>query len=350
MPVFWAAVFAVLFRPMFLRFNGQLRGRRALAALLSTVVVILVVLIPFTLIAAAVTQQAVGLYQRIATGQVDLNAPIAFVERTLPRLTGLLNEYGIDIGQLRAAVESAAVAATQWIAAQALTVGQNVITVTILFALMLYFLFFFLRDGDSIVKGAIRALPMGDERERQLLQKFAQVTRATVKGTLVVAAVQGAIGGILFAMVGIQAAVFWAVVMGILSLLPAIGPALVWAPAAVILIATGAVWRGIILIVGGTLVIGLIDNLLRPILVGRETAMPDYLILLATLGGISVFGLAGFVVGPIIAGLFLVMWQMFADEHAPLDSSEPSAVATGLPDVAGAVPVAAERPPPHADP
>jgi predicted PurR-regulated permease PerM len=343
MPVFWAAVFAVLFRRLFLRLNTALRGRRAIAALLSTLVVILVVLIPFLLIGAAVTQQAIGLYQRISTGQVDLNAPIAFVERELPRLTGFLNEYGIQIGRVRESVESAAVVVTQWVAGQALAVGQNILTVTVLFALMLYFLFFFLRDGDNIVKGAIRALPMGDEREERLLRKFAEVSRATVKGTLVVAAVQGAIGGILFALVGIQAAVFWGVVMGVLSLLPAIGPALVWAPAAVILIATGALWRGIILIAGGTLVIGLIDNLLRPILVGRETAMPDYLILLATLGGISAFGLAGFVVGPIIAALFLVMWEMFADEYAPMDSSEPSVVATAVPDTALPPAAAAER-------
>lgn len=338
MPVFWAVVFAVLFQPLFLRLTDALRGRRVPAALLTTLAVVLVVLVPFGLIAAAVAQQALGLYQRIVSGQVDLYAPIALAERTLPRLTGLLTEFGIETAQLRASIEGTAVAATQWIAGQALAFGQNVVTVTVLFALMLYFLFFFLRDGERIVDGAVRALPMGDARERRLFRKFAEVSRATVKGTLVVAAVQGGIGGVLFWLVGIEAAVFWAVVMGILSLLPAVGPALVWGPAAIFLIATGAVWRGFLLILAGTLIIGLIDNLLRPVLVGRETKMPDYLILLATLGGLSAFGLAGFVVGPIIAALFLVMWEMFADEHAPLDSSEPPAVPTAPPD---AVPQAA---------
>jgi predicted PurR-regulated permease PerM len=332
MPLFWAAVFAILFQRVFLRLKILVRGRRSLAAFLTTLVVVFVVLIPFGLVIAAVAQQALGLYHQIVSGQVDLNAPIAFVERSLPQVTGLLTEYGIDIARVRETMESVAVGTTQWVAGQALTVGQNIVTATILFALMLYFLFFFFRDGEMLIRGAIRALPMGDERERRLFVKFAQVARATVKGTLVVAAVQGAVGGILFAAVGIQAAVFWAVVMAILSLLPAIGPALVWVPAAVILFATGAVWQGIVVVIGGVFVIGLIDNLLRPILVGRESKMPDYLILLATLGGLNMFGLAGFVVGPIIAALFLVMWEMFADEYSPLDSSEPPAVATDIPD------------------
>jgi len=324
----------VLFQPVFQRLTGVFRGHRSIAAVFTTLLVVFVVLIPFGLIIAAVAQQALGLYQRIATGQIDLAAPIAFAERSLPQLTAFLNQYGIDTVQVRASIEAAAITTTQWIAGQALTVGQNIVTVTIMFALMLYFLFFFFRDGETLIRGAIRALPMGDEREEQLFHKFAQVSRATVKGTLVVAAVQGAIGGVLFSIVGIQAAIFWAVVMGILSLLPAVGPALVWGPAAIILFTTGAVWQGVLLVVGGTVVIGLIDNILRPILVGRETKMPDYLILLSTLGGLTMFGLAGFVVGPIIAALFLVMWEMFADEYAPLDSSEPPAVPTAVPDAA----------------
>ncbi|HEV2132614.1 MAG TPA: AI-2E family transporter [Longimicrobiaceae bacterium] len=328
LPVFWAAVFAVLFQPLFVRLEDRLRGRRSLAALLTTLSVILVVLIPFGLLVTAVAQQALSLYQRITAGEVNLYAPIAFVERWLPTLSRTLAGYGIEIERLRASVQSAAVAGTQYIATHALALGQNILAVAVLFGLMLYFLFFFFRDGDRILRGIIRALPMGDEREKRLLRKFAEVSRATVKGTLVVAAVQGTVGGVLFWLVGIQAAVFWGVAMGILSLVPAIGSALVWVPAAVILFATGAIWQGIVVVVGGTVVIGLVDNVLRPVLVGRETQMPDYLVLLATLGGLTVFGLAGFVAGPIVAALFLVMWDMFADEFAPLDSSEIPAAPT----------------------
>jgi predicted PurR-regulated permease PerM len=322
-PVFWAAVFAVLFRPFFLRTADLLRGRRSAAALLSTLAVVVVVVVPTGLLIGALAQQALGLYTGLTTGAISLQAPIAFAERSLPRVVDALARYGIGIEQVRTSMETSAIAATQFIGGQALAIGQNALSVAIHFGLMLYFLFFFFRDGERIVAGIIRALPLGDAREARLLARFAAVARATVKGTLLVAAAQGALGGILFALVGIQGAVFWGVVMGVLSLLPAIGAALVWAPAALILLATGAVWEGIIVIVGGTFVIGLVDNLLRPILVGREAQMPDYLVLLTTLGGITMFGIAGFVAGPVIAALFLVMWEMFAEEYAPHDSSAP---------------------------
>jgi len=182
---------------------------------------------------------------------------------------------------------------------------------------MLYLLFFFLRDGRRIIDNAVRALPLGDERERHLLRRFADVSRATIKGTLVVGIVQGSIGGIAFALLGISAPVLWGVVMILLSIVPAVGPAFVWLPAAVVLIGTGRIAAGITLIVVGALIIGLVDNLLRPLLVGRETRMPDYLILLATLGGLAAFGLAGVVVGPIIAAFFLAVWQMVQTEFVP---------------------------------
>jgi predicted PurR-regulated permease PerM len=326
MPVFWAAVFAVLFQPLYQRTVRALRGRDAMAAGIMTLVVIFAVVIPAALLFTAVAQQALWLYNRVASGEINLNAPMEFVERSAPALSNLLSRYGLDPEQLRATLEGSAAVAAQYIATRALTLGQNALTTAVMFGLMLYLLFFFFRDGERIVAGIVRALPMGDERERRLLRKFAEVSRATVKGTLIVAAVQGALGGIMFSLVGIQAAVFWGVVMGVLSLLPAVGAALVWIPAAVILLATGAFWQAIFVIVGGALVIGLVDNLLRPILVGRATEMPDYLVLLATLGGLSVFGLAGFVAGPVIAALFLVMWEMFAAEHEALDDSVGPAV------------------------
>lgn len=337
LPVFWAAVFVVLFQPVHRRLLHRLHGRRAVAAGLSTVAIVLLVLVPFGLLAAAVSQQGFWLYQGIASGEINLQATIEFAERHLPAATVLLARYGISIDQVRTAIESAAIAVTQYLAGQALTIGQGTLMLVVLFGLMLYLLYFFFRDGDRIMRGVIRALPMGDAREARLFSRFAEVSRATVKGTLVVAAVQGALGGILFALVGIRAAVFWGVVMGVLSLLPAVGAALVWLPAAVILFATGAIWEGVVVVLGGAIAIGLTDNLLRPILIGRETRMPDYLILLATLGGLSTFGLAGFVAGPVIAALFLVMWEMFADEYAPLDSSVRAAAATEAPDQSAAV-------------
>lgn len=325
LPVFWAAVFALLFQPVFVRLTRALGGRRGLAAGLTLLIIVLVLLVPTALLLAVLAQQAFSLYQRVASGQVELDAPVRFVERYIPTLTNFLARYGIDIDRARAAIQNAAVNATQYIGGKALLIGQNALTVALLVSVMLYVLFFFLRDGERITRAVVRAIPMGDERERRLIATIAQVSRATVKGTVVVSAVQGALGGIMFVIVGIQDAVFWAVLMGVLSLIPAVGAALVWIPAAIFLFATGAVWKGVVVVLGGTLVIGLVDNVLRPILVGASTKLPDYLVLLTTLGGVSVFGLAGFVAGPLIAAVFLVMWEMFADEFAPLDSSEPPA-------------------------
>jgi predicted PurR-regulated permease PerM len=336
LPVFWAAVFAMLFQPLFLRLLVLLRGRRSLAAALGTLTVVVVVLVPAGLLVGALAQQGLSLYQRIASGEINADALVRFVERSVPALTRVATRYGVDVDRVRDGLQGAAGSVTQYIAGTALAVGQNALTLAVLFGLMLYFLFFFFRDGERIVQALVRAIPMGDARERRLFRKIAEVSRATVKGTIVVAAVQGAVGGLLFALVGIQAAVFWGVAMGVLSLLPAVGSALVWVPAAVFLFATGAFWKGVLLVAGGTLVIGLVDNVLRPVLVGRETKMPDYLVLLATLGGLTAFGLAGFVAGPVVAALFLVTWQMFADEYAPLDSSVPPAQAVALPDPAPA--------------
>ena len=331
LPVFWAAVFAVLFHPMLLALSERTGERRALAAGITTAAVVLFVVIPFGLLVAALAQQAIRLYGRIVSGEIDLQAPIAFVERSVPALADLLARVGISTEQLRTGAQNMAGNIAQFAGGQALALGQNALRIAVLFGLMLYLLFFFLRDGERILDAIVRALPMGDERERRLLEKFAEVSRATVKGTLIVAAVQGAIGGILFWIVGIDAALFWGVVMGVLSLLPAVGSTLVWGPAAIALLVRGEIWQVVVLVVGGTMVIGLVDNVLRPVLVGRGAKMPDYLILLATLGGLSVFGLAGFVAGPVVAALFLVMWDMFADEYAPLDSSAPPAPAAAEP-------------------
>ena len=319
MTVFWAVVLAVLFRPVFLRWLRLVRGRASVAALLTTLTVVVVILVPCGLLVAEVTRQALGLYQRIASGEVDFHASVDFVERSIPAVADLLAGYGIEVETVRTAVEQAAVTASRYVATQALSIGQDLLSFAVLFALMLYFLFFFVRDWERILDGVVRALPLGDVRERRLFAKFAEVSRATMKGTLVVAAAQGTIGGLLFAVVGVEAAVFWGVVMAACSLVPVIGAALVWGPAAVVLLATGAVWEGIVLLAGGTLVIGLADNLLRPILVGHETKMPDYLVLLSTLGGLAVFGIAGVVIGPLVAALFLVVWEMMAEEYASPD-------------------------------
>jgi predicted PurR-regulated permease PerM len=316
MPVFWAAVLATVFFPLQRRYVARLGGRRSLAALATILTIIGLVVVPLSLAGLAMSREAIQLHEQIASGAIDVGAPLRFLRRIAPLASEYLGGFGVDLEDMVQRLSSSAVAVARIIASRAVGIGQDVLRVGALFFLMLYILFFFLRDGSRLVTTLIRVLPLGDERVRQLLAKFSEVSVATIKGTLVVGIVQGAIGGGLFWVLGIPAPVFWGTAMAVFSVLPAVGPGLVWAPAAVILLGLGEIVKGIVLIAAGVLLIGLVDNVLRPILVGRETEMPDYLVLLATLGGLSVFGVSGFVIGPVIAAFVLVVWVMFAQEHA----------------------------------
>lgn len=313
--VFWAVVLALIFFNFNRRVRIRLRGRDNGAAAITTVFILLVVMVPLLFIATAIVDQSLHLYQRISDGELTFNFIIDTVEKQLPILERYLGDLGVNVESLRENISNFALTATQTIANQALSYGSNLLSFVVQFTLMLYLLFFFLRDGRKIMARVINTIPLGNRRERHLFKRFAAVSRATIKGTLTVAMVQGGIGGMLFALLGIPAALLWGVAMTFLSLLPVGGSAIVWFPAVIILFFQGAYTKAIILLISGTLIIGLIDNLLRPLLVGRDTQMPDYLVLLSTLGGITWFGLTGFVLGPIIAALFITIWEMVGQEY-----------------------------------
>lgn len=314
MPLFWAAVLAIVFQPLHRWWLEKTGHRKALASLLTIVTISLVVILPLGLLVVALSREALHFYERTQTGEIDLAAAVEWVREGLPLVMDWLESLGVDFQRLEEGLSGAAVGASGWIAEQALAIGQDALRVAALFLLMVYVLFFFLRDGRWILDAVIRVLPLETERERALLQRFASVSRATIGGQLLVAALQGAMGGVLFWILGIPGPVFWGAIMTILSFLPAVGASLVWAPAAVILAVTGSFGRAAILILAGALLIGLVDNVLRPILVGRYTQMPDFVILISTLGGLAAFGLSGVVVGPLIAAFFLTVWEMFGQE------------------------------------
>ena len=167
------------------------------------------------------------------------------------------------------------------------------------------------RDGEQLSASVARSIPLHPQHTRRLLTQFATVVRATVKGNIVVALVQGTLGALAFWFLGLPGAVLWGSVMAVLSLLPAVGAAMVWGPVAAWFFFTGAPIKGAGLIVWGALVIGLVDNVLRPVLVGKDTRMPDYVVLITTLGGMAVFGINGFVLGPTIAAMFIAVWHIF---------------------------------------
>jgi predicted PurR-regulated permease PerM len=317
-PIFWAAVLGILFRPVESRLAARLQGRATLAAVLTLILIFFTVLVPAIFLASAVAVEAADLYERIQSGELDYGAVVRWIQGLIPQFGEWTARFGVDLNEVSQKLSAVAVTGTQFIASLALSAGQNAATFVVMFFLMLYLLFFILRDGGRILQHLHRAIPLPDEQERRLFDKFSEVARATVKGTLLVGLVQGFLGGMIFLILGIQGAVFWGLVMVILSVIPAVGTGLVWGPAAIFLFIDGSWIKGLILIAYGVLVIGLVDNLLRPILVGRDTKMPDYLILFSTLGGLSLVGITGFVLGPVIAALFLASWSMYGEEPASL--------------------------------
>ena len=315
LPIFWAVTFAIIFGRWNRRLAERLGGRRSLASALMLTAIVLLVLVPLLLLGVAVTSELAALMSQIERGEIDASAPLRWFQDRAPTLFDYAGRYGLEVESLRGQVSSVALSAGQWLAGNALRIGQNALQFIVGVTLMLYLLFFFLRDGEALVDRLVRILPLGDARERHLFQRFAGVVRATVKGTFVIAAVQGAIGGIAFAALGIRGAILWGVLMAGASLVPVVGSALVWLPASIMLLTTGELVKGIILVVVGVVIVGAADNLLRPVLVGRDTNMPDYLVLLATLGGLALFGITGLVIGPLIAALFITLWEMFEESY-----------------------------------
>jgi predicted PurR-regulated permease PerM len=312
--ILWGVVIAIMFAPLHRRLKHRMPQHRNLAALLTVALIVLIVILPLVLIGASLAQEAAGVVGKMKSGEFNLAHFQQQIFDAMPSWArGMLDRFGIaNLGGLQDKVSGGLMQGSQFIAAQALNIGQGTFDVLINLGIMLYLLFFLFKDGETLAQRIKDAIPLRPELRDSLLEKFTVVIRATVKGGILVALAQGALGGLIFWILGISAALLWAVLMAFLSLLPAIGAGLIWIPVALYLLATGAIGKGVILIAYGFLVIGLVDNVLRPILVGKDTKLPDYVVLITTLGGINVLGLNGFVVGPVIAALFIAAWDIFA--------------------------------------
>jgi predicted PurR-regulated permease PerM len=305
--VLWGTLLAIMFTSLYRRLLRSTSQRRNLAALATLLIVVVMVLIPLVLITASLLQEGANLYQRI-TGDIDLRQYLLQFKSALPEwAVGLLERLELTIQER---FSTSLMTAGQQLAGQALNIGQTTAEFIVSLFVMLYLLFFLLRDGDELIHHIKRAIPLPPDQQAEILGKVTATIRATIKGDILVAFIQGALGGLIFWLLGIGAPVLWAVVMAVLSLLPVLGSALIWGPAAIYLLVTGSVMQGMILLVYGSLVISLADNFLRPVLVGQDIKMPSYLVLISTLGGIAVFGVNGFVIGPLIAAMFLVTWNM----------------------------------------
>lgn len=327
----WAALAALLFQPLFQRLLKRWPDRRNMAAGLTLLILTVAVVIPALIIASLVVDQAAGVYQQIRSGQINFATYFQQVHDALPeRLQQTLDRAGFgSFERAQARITQAVSASASNLASRALSIGANAAAFLLAFGVGLYVTYFLLRDGETIGPAIVRALPLERGIAVRLSEKFCAVVRATIKGSGLVALAQGALGAITFWIVGLPAALLWGVLMAIAALLPAIGPAIIWGPVAIYLFAIGSIWQAVVVIASGVIVIGLADNVLRPILVGRDAGIPDWLVLVTTLGGIDLIGLSGIVVGPLAAALFLTGWAALTEERlgeAP-GSEEPEAKA-----------------------
>lgn len=311
--VFWAVTLAIVFDPMARRLTARMKDRRNLAALTMILGILVIVILPVLLILAAVLHEASGLIASVQSGEINLHLMFTHMLEALPAgAKAGLAQLGLD--DLAAVQDGLSASITDWIGANApalLSFGQNTIGAVVGLCVMLYLTFFLFRDGEALLARIKSAIPMEPGVLEDLLGTFTLVVRATVRGDIMVALLQGMLGGLGFWVLGVHGAILWMVLMSFLSLFPVFGAALVWFPVALYFLSQGMFWQGVALIVYGVLVISLIDNIARPWLVGQATRMPDYVVLLSTIGGIATFGMQGFITGPVVAAMFIAVWTTF---------------------------------------
>ena len=319
-----AALAAGILRPIYKRLVTRFRGRQSLASAVSILLLLLLGIVPLVVFGVIVGIQAVEIGKEVGpwvSAQIRETRSFDSLVERFPQLEAARpyrNQILAKLGELGSTIGALAVAAFT-------AAARETFSFFLLLFIMLYATFFFLIDGRETLRKILYYLPLPQEDESRLVVRFVSVARATIKGTGVVGIAQGAVGGIGFWVAGINGAALWATVMAVLSILPGIGTAIVWVPAVIYLFAVGKTLAAVLLGLWCMLVVGTIDNFLRPWLVGKDTKMSDLLVLLSTLGGIVMFGAVGVIIGPIVAALFVTVWEIYGEvfsdvlpEAAPL--------------------------------
>jgi len=305
-PILWSIVVSIIFYPVYEKFL-LMTNKKSLSSILSLILILLLVIMPSIGILGLIANELIIFINSYDDYSLERYAEMIPNESIINDLIGW---SGLNISQLTEKADDFLISASRILYESVSTISTNVINFFISLFIFIYLTFFFLKDGEEILQHCMDAFPMKNEDESYLLNEFQKTTRATIKGTIIVALAQGFLGYVTLLLLGIEGALIWGAVMALLSIIPAVGTILVWLPIALFLFANGQNIEASLLIFSGIFIIGMIDNLLRPILIGKETKIPDYLILLTTIGGISIFGITGFIIGPIIASLFISIWSL----------------------------------------
>ncbi len=312
MAVLLAAILSGMVQPLYRWSLKVLRGKQSLASAVTTLAVFVVIIVPLLGLAGIVVAQAIDIGESVAPWvQRQLAQPneldvlldkLPFMDTLSPYRDQIVQKLGVFVAGAGSFLVSQLAATTR---------GTAVFFFKLF--IMLYAMYFFLTDGAKVLDKILYYMPLTATEENSMVVKFVSVARATLKGTLIIGLVQGGLAGLAFAVIGIDGAFFWGTIMAVLSIIPGVGTALVWVPAAVFLVAVGRPMAALLLTLWCGGLVGTVDNVLRPWLVGKDTKMPDLLILLGTLGGLVLFGAAGIIIGPIVAALFVTVWEIYGD-------------------------------------
>ncbi|SFB73871.1 AI-2E family transporter [Tropicimonas isoalkanivorans] len=322
--IFWAVVLAILFWPVRQVVVRRLRGRKTIASILIVLLVMIFVLIPAILIAGLIVDGAATIVEDIRSGAFRPGEFFSTVEDRLPRTTDFLKRTGVDFEAVKKLSGQAFFSVAQFAASHVAVIGQSASVFVFHVVLTLYILFALLQQGDNIYGVIFSRFPASRHAKEKFFAAFSGMAVATIKGMVSVGIVQAVLGGAIFAVLGINSAVFWGALMGLLSVVPPFGASVIWAPAALVMVLHGDTSGGLILLAYGVAVVSMSDNVVRPIVVGRASSVPGYMVLVTTLGGLAMFGLTGLVLGPVIASLFLSAWQWFDESERQTSLGEPT--------------------------
>jgi predicted PurR-regulated permease PerM len=312
-PIFWAAVIASIFRPLHDHLVKKIKSP-TLSATLVLIMILLIIILPAGIIGSLLLTESMQIYSTLDANSDALERKILDITKNITT-NPYLSRLHLDADFLTDNLATGAKSVTNFIIESLKNLTQNTIVFGVNFSIMLYTLFFFIRDGHTFVRMIMKLFPINREQEAPLLERFSATARATLKVTLIIGGIQGILGGLIFFLTGVKGALTWGTMMVFTSIVPAIGCSLVWAPAGIVMIIMGHFWEGMIILAFGVIVLSHVETLLRPLLLGHDVQMHTLLIFLSTLGGLSLFGISGFVIGPVITSLVQAFWEMHYESY-----------------------------------
>jgi predicted PurR-regulated permease PerM len=311
--VFWAIILAGLFTPVYKKVEKKLNSPTASATIV-LILICLISILPFVFIVSLLLKESMDIYQGLSNDNSQINVSIQKLMQLIKH-NPYTDSLHLDDAAFTEKVTQLSKDVAGYIFENLKNYTQNTLQFIVQLGVMLYALFYFIRDGEKFLNSILRLLPLGEGRDRILLSHFQKTANSTLKVTLIIGGIQGILGGLLFVFTGVQGAILWGLVMIITAVIPVVGCALVWAPAGIIMMITGNFWTGIFILAFGSLVISMVDHFLRPILLGKDVSMHPLFVFLSTMGGLIVFGFSGFIIGPIIMSLALAVWHMYEEYY-----------------------------------